>query len=44
MIVPSATTENRPSQQSESKAQKIGNKFVKALHRNITMAAVAGSK
>jgi len=44
MSVPSATTENRPSQQSERKAQKMGKKLVKALHRNTTIAAVAGSK
>ncbi|RDX99415.1 hypothetical protein CR513_17543, partial [Mucuna pruriens] len=44
MIVPNAITRNRPRQESERKAPKMGKKLDKAFHRNIIIAPVAGSK
>ena len=44
MIVPREITRNRPSQESEMKAPKMGIKLDMAFHRNTIIAAVAGSK
>jgi len=44
MTIPRAITRNRPSQESERKAPKMGKKLDKAFHRNIIIAPVAGSK
>ena len=44
MTIPHAITRNRPRQESERKAPKMGIKLDMAFHRNIMIAPVAGSK
>ena len=44
MTIPSAITQNHPSQELERKAPNMGKELDKAFHKNIEIAPIAGPK